>query len=40
MDLLNLIGRTHELFGSDIKTMIFFQSEISNSSFLVELQEL
>ena len=36
MDLLNLIGRTHELFGSDIKNHdIFFQSEISNSSFLV-----
>ena len=36
MDLLNLIGRTNELFGSDIKNHdIFFQSEISNSSFLV-----
>ncbi len=36
MNLLNLIGRTTELFGSDLKKHnSFFQSSISNSSFLV-----
>ena len=36
MNLLNLIGRTTELFGSDLKKHnSFFQSAISNSSFLV-----